>query len=356
MRILQFIDTLETGGAERMAVNYANALHQAGDFVALAVTRKEGPLRAELHPEVPYFFVQKKGRIDIAALFRVRAFCKRHKIEWIHAHSSSFFWAVLLKFTLPRLQIIWHDHYGLSEFPEERPLYPLRFFSLFFWGILPVNHKLAQWSQQRLWCKNIQYFPNFSFPSIQEKKVTSLHGGSGKRVLNLANLRPQKNQLLLLEAIVQIRDAFPDWTYHLVGKDFNDEYAAKITTFIHDNHLESVVFRYGACPDTNWIFQQADLMVLSSDSEGLPVSLLEAADYHLPVVATAVGEIPAIISSGETGVLVPQGDVSALASALSTLMASAEMRQVYGTAWHHAVKENFSATAIIQRYKNWICV
>ncbi|WP_297517222.1 glycosyltransferase family 4 protein [Flavobacterium sp.] len=356
MRILQLIDTLETGGAERMAVNYANALHQTGDFVALAVTRKEGPLRAELHPEVPYLFVQKKGTIDMAALFRVRAFCKRHKIEWIHAHSSSFFLAVLLKFTLPRLQIIWHDHYGLSEFPEDRPLYPLRFFSLFFWGILPVNQKLATWSQQRLWCKNIQYFPNFSFPSIQEKKVTLLQGRAGKRVLNLANLRPQKNQLLLLEAVLQVRKAFPDWTYHLVGKDFNDEYAAKITTFIHDNQLETVVFRYGACPDTDWIFQQADLMVLSSDSEGLPVSLLEAAQFCLPVVATAVGEIPFIIHSGETGVLVPQGDVSALVSALTELMASEEKQQAYGTAWHHAVKENFSATAIIQRYKNWTCV
>jgi glycosyltransferase involved in cell wall biosynthesis len=339
-----------------MAVNYANALHQTGDFVALAVTRKEGPLRAELHPEVPYLFVQKKGTIDMAALFRVSSFCKRHKIEWIHAHSSSFFWAVLLKFTLPRLQIIWHDHYGLSEFPEDRPLYPLRFFSLFFWGILPVNQKLATWSQQRLWCKNIQYFPNFSFPSIQEKKVTLLQGRAGKRVLNLANLRPQKNQLLLLEAVLQVRKAFPDWTYHLVGKDFNDEYAAKITTFIHDNQLETVVFRYGACPDTDWIFQQADLMVLSSDSEGLPVSLLEAAQFCLPVVATAVGEIPFIIHSGETGVLVPQGDVSALVSALTELMASEEKQQAYGTAWHHAVKENFSATAIIQRYKNWTCV
>jgi glycosyltransferase involved in cell wall biosynthesis len=97
-------------------------------------------------------------------------------------------------------------------------------------------------------------------------------------------------------------------------------------------------------------------MVLSSDSEGLPVSLLEAAYYHLPIVATAVGEIPAITNSGETGVLVPQGDVSAFATALSALMASEEMRQAYGIAWHHAVKENFSATAIIQRYKNWTCV
>ena len=81
MRILQFIDTLETGGAERMAVNYANALHQAGDFVALAVTRKEGSMRAELHPEVPYLFVQKKGTIDIPALFRVRSFCKECAIR-----------------------------------------------------------------------------------------------------------------------------------------------------------------------------------------------------------------------------------------------------------------------------------
>ena len=65
MRIVQLIDSLEAGGAERMAVNYANALANEIDFSALVATRKQGPLLDQLDPTVSYLFFNKK-----------RTFCK----------------------------------------------------------------------------------------------------------------------------------------------------------------------------------------------------------------------------------------------------------------------------------------
>ena len=97
MRILQLIDSLEAGGAERMAVNYANALQKKLGFSALCTTREEGQLKAMLSPEVGYLFLGKKKALDFKAILKLRSYVKKNKIEFIHAHSSSFFTAVLLK-------------------------------------------------------------------------------------------------------------------------------------------------------------------------------------------------------------------------------------------------------------------
>ena len=114
MRIVQLIDSLEIGGAEKMAVSYANALSAEIAFSGLIATRKEGALKDELQSDVPYWFANRKSVLDFKALWRTRTFVKEHKVSILHAHSSSFFFAVLLKIIQPSLKIVWHDHYGYS--------------------------------------------------------------------------------------------------------------------------------------------------------------------------------------------------------------------------------------------------
>ena len=96
MRIVQIIDSLEAGGAERMAVNYANALAEEITFSGLIATRKEGILKNQIGSKVSYLFLHKKKRIDFQAVFYLRNYLLKNKIEIVHAHSSSFFIAVLM--------------------------------------------------------------------------------------------------------------------------------------------------------------------------------------------------------------------------------------------------------------------
>ena len=63
MRIIQIIDSLEIGGAEKMAVNYANALYDKIEFSGLVVTRTEGNLKSQLHNSIPYLFLKKKTKV-----------------------------------------------------------------------------------------------------------------------------------------------------------------------------------------------------------------------------------------------------------------------------------------------------
>ncbi|MBP6558201.1 MAG: glycosyltransferase, partial [Flavobacterium sp.] len=155
MRILQIIDSLDVGGAEKMAVNYANSLADKVEFSGLVTTRKEGYLKIQLNDKVPYLFLNRKRRIDISAILRLRDFCKENKIEYLQPHSFSYFTALLVKFTYPKLKIIWHDHYGLGEFLSKRKLLFLKMSSFFFHGIIAVNFNLKNWAIKRLHCKKV---------------------------------------------------------------------------------------------------------------------------------------------------------------------------------------------------------
>ena len=75
MRILQLIDSLEAGGAERMAVNYANALATTLEFSSLVATRKEGPLLGEIDSKVIYLFLNKKKATRLWSVMALTFFC-----------------------------------------------------------------------------------------------------------------------------------------------------------------------------------------------------------------------------------------------------------------------------------------
>ena len=354
MRILQIIDSLEAGGAERMAVNYANALANEIEFSGLVVTRKEGLLLNQIKSNVSYLFLNKKSVVDIQSVFKLRKFVIENKVEIVHAHSTSFFLAFLLKLTYPKIKLIWHDHYGDSEFLSQRPSLSLRFIIPFFNGIIAVNQKLKIWAEQKLHFKNVIYLPNFPSEENTISEQTILHGIQGKRIVSLANLRVQKDHFLVLEVAKKIKQSHPDWTFHLVGKDFEDDYSKKIKTMILDFNLESTVFVYGSRNDIKNILEQSAIGILTSQSEGLPVALLEYGLFKKPVVVTNVGEIPLVIQDGINGFVVETNSEQLFYDSLVKLMESDTLRLHFGNELQKTIGNNYSEQSVIQQYSNWI--
>jgi glycosyltransferase involved in cell wall biosynthesis len=330
-----------------MAVNTANALSDNGLESHLCATRQEGSLKAKIGKEVGYLFLNKKSTLDVKALRKLVRYLKSNEISIIHAHATSYFTAFLVKLVLPETTIIWHDHYGNSENLKERKKFPLTLVSKTFKSVISVNNHLLQWAKQNLQAKHCQYLPNFAVLGPENPAITQLHGENEKRIVCLANLRPQKDHLNLLKAFKIVRDKHTDWTLHLVGMDFKDVYADEIIATIKQHHLISCVFLYGSCPDTQYILKQATIGVLSSKSEGLPLSLLEYGLAKLPVAVTDVGECGVVVDNMKSGMLVPPSDENALAEALVFLTENENRRKEFGENLYNNIRLNYSAHAFI---------
>lgn len=354
MRIVQVIDSLETGGAERMAVNYANALAGSIEFSGLITTRGEGGLKNQIDERVRYLFLKKKHTLDFGAAFRLKRFCVENNIDYIHAHSTSYFVAVLVKIMRPQTRIIWHDHNGMSENLSKREYFPLNIASLLFAGIIVVNFQLKRWAQRKLHCRHIIYLSNFTYLSENLHRETQLSGVEGKRILMLANLREQKDHFMLAKVAKRMKESHPDWTFHLVGKDFNDDYAAKIKQEIRTANLTDTVFLYGSRNDTDAIISQCDIAILTSNSEGLPVALLEYGLHSRPVVVTSVGQIPNIVSDGVNGFMVASGQDKAFWKKLTSLTDNADLRNEMGLALNKTTSKDNSASSAVSNYLAWI--
>lgn len=354
MRIVQIIDSLEPGGAERMAVNYANALSKKIEFSGLTTTRDEGLLLNQIDEKVSYLFLNRRKIIDFQSVLRLRKYIKENDVDIVHAHSSSFFIAILVKFTFPRIKIIWHDHYGISQDLKSRRNLSLKFFSLFFSGSIAVNSALKKWARSYLYCSNSIYLPNFIEASTKTDESIVLKGIEGKRIICVANLRFQKNHNLLIEAAVIIKKQFPDWTFHLLGKDFQDSHSKKLFQKVKDLKLEETIFFYGAIHNTRSAMEQATIAVLPSLSEGLPLALLEYGLCKLAVVSTDVGEISQIIISDKEGILIESNDVNQLASGIKKFITEKIYRTDVGLNLYNKVRLEYSEDVVVNEYLSWL--
>jgi len=96
-------------------------------------------------------------------------------------------------------------------------------------------------------------------------------------------------------------------------------------------------------------WQGAAVAALTSDSEGMPVSLMEAGACGVPAVATAVGGVPELVDDGITGLLVPAGDAPALAAALERLLRDRDLAARLGAAARRKIEQSFSITGQVDR-------
>lgn len=346
MRILQLIDSLDAGGAERMAVQIANELAVAGHHSFLCATRKEGLLKSTINEHVGYLFIAKKGKLGLLALKRLYNYVCINQIEIIHAHSTSFFSAILIKCLKPSLKIVWHDHYGNAEDLEHRPVTFLKFTSVLFDGVISVNHLLRNWSLQHLKVKKVAYIHNFVSETVSKELSQDLPGKKGKRIVHLANLRPQKDHWTLLESYMEIAVHYPDWTLLLVGKNFNDDYAKDLAQWVKSNELDDKIHFLGARSDVAAILNNATIGVLSSKSEGLPVALLEYGLAGLPVVVTDVGSCKEVVNN--LGSVIAPRDVAALKEAIQFYIKNKAIALETGTAFKNHVSTTFGAHQYIK--------
>jgi glycosyltransferase involved in cell wall biosynthesis len=162
---------------------------------------------------------------------------------------------------------------------------------------------------------------------------------------NVAALVPHKGQRHLLAAAALVLREVPDARFVVAGEG---ELRPALERQIRDLSLEKHVVLAGFRPDVMSLHKGFDLFVMSSVTEGLGTSLLDAMACGKAIVATAAGGIPEVVVDGETGVLVPPRDDAALAAAIVTLLKDDARRAAMGRAGLARVRRHFSAERMVQ--------
>jgi len=162
----------------------------------------------------------------------------------------------------------------------------------------------------------------------------------------VARLVPIKDVRLFLDAARIVATARPATRFVIVGDgELRDELAAHA----RDLGLDEAVRFLGWRADLPAIYADLDVLALTSRNEGTPVSVIEALASARAVVATAVGGVPDLIDRPERGLLVPPGDVAALAAAIVGLLDDPERRARIGAAGRDAVFPEYDASTLVRR-------
>jgi glycosyltransferase involved in cell wall biosynthesis len=163
----------------------------------------------------------------------------------------------------------------------------------------------------------------------------------GLRLVMVGRLQAPKDPITLVRALALVPRR--DFEAVLVG---DGPERAAVEDEIRQLGVGPVVRLLGERTDVAELLATADVFVLSTHSEGLPLSVLEAMAAGLPVVAANVGGIPELVADGVSGLLVPPDDPDALAEAIERLLESPSLAQQLGHAGRRRVVENFDVEAV----------
>jgi glycosyltransferase involved in cell wall biosynthesis len=162
---------------------------------------------------------------------------------------------------------------------------------------------------------------------------------------NVAALVPHKGQRHLIEAAALVVRKVPDARFVIAGEG---ELRPALERQIKEHRLEKHVLLAGFRPDVLSLHKAFDVFVMSSITEGLGTSLLDAMAAAKPIVATATGGIPEVVVDGVTGILVPPRDDASMAAAIVQLLKDAALRQQMGYAGLARARDLFSSERMLK--------
>ena len=157
-----------------------------------------------------------------------------------------------------------------------------------------------------------------------------------------ARLESVKRLDLFLSVAEQLSRSLPETMYVIAGKGSEE---ARLRQLIKQHGLENRVVMLGHRDDIHQVLRAMDLLLISSDREGIPMVVLVAMALGLPVVARDVGGVSEVLEHGITGILVPSGDVRELTESCLKLLHDRAMRTRVAQNAQAAGAKNYSAQA-----------
>ncbi len=334
-----------------MCVNISNILKINGYDVILCSTRDGGPLEKTISPGIKFYVLHKMHCFDFPAFTKLLRLVGENGIKVIHAHSSSVFWAIAVKYRLPEVKVIWHDHLGI-KIEYRKKIFFYKLISKKIDAIIAVNNDLADWSRRNMKVPqgNVLMINNFPLLNVMERNPNPEYF----TIVCLANLRPQKDHGTLIKAIALLvkKRLQKKIKVVLAGSVDHSEYTGKIKSLISELGLRDIIEIRGSVEDTASLLASANCGVLTSVSEGLPIALLEYGMARLPVIVTDVGECAKVVGHGDYGHIVQTGDSEGIANELLWVYNNKDEACRLGQSLRENVMGNYGPNQFINSYQS----
>ena len=214
-----------------------------------------------------------------------------------------------------------------------------------------VTQHICQTAEQTLGIRClVEPITNFTDTELYKPNACEFTTNEGKRqVIHVSNFRPVKRVQDLVTAFAQIVDKLDDVELLLLG---DGPTRPEVDRLIREFELNDRVQCPGFKRDIYQYLRCGYAFALSSELEGAPLSLLEAMSAGLPVVSTAVGGIPEIIDDGENGLLVPFGDIDAMADKLYAILTDQTLANRLGTKARQTIIERHTIDKVLPQYES----
>jgi glycosyltransferase involved in cell wall biosynthesis len=342
-----------------LATRLVRRLRERFEFV-FACLDGLGTLGAELKREG--FKVEVLGRrqgLDLRCVRRLAAFVRDQGVDLIHAHQyTPFFYCRAPGWIGHRPPVLFTEH---GRFHPDLPSRKRMFFNRFFLRrtdrVVAVGQSVKQAliDNEGIPAKRIDVIYNgvrygeFSNRSQAREAIRrDLQIDLAAPVaIQVARLDPIKDHLTALRAVQHVSRRMPDFLLLIVG---DGPERASIEDAIGELKLAKNVRLLGQRSDVAQLLAAADVFLLTSLSEGIPVTLIEAMCAGLPVVTTAAGGVAEVVVHGQTGCVAKIGNAQELTSDLLRLLSDRELANRFGEQGLQRAQSMFSEAAMHGAY------
>jgi len=346
MKILHLVICLDMGGQEIMICSLANQQHKNGHAICLGVLEYPGTLADRVEPLATWIGDQAhRGRR--AALFSLVRFVRKHRIEMIHSHGPQPHFYAVMAHLLTGVPVV-HTKHG-RDYPDmPRRVLLNRVLSWFTRKIVAVSEDVAALARthERVNPRKVAVVRNGVDCTRYTQTAAPRSTRSSLTIGSVGRLSAAKNYALLLQAFAAI--SIPEARMLLVG---DGPERGKLERLADELGIAGRVAFVGQQADPRPFYGQMDVFCLSSDTEGTPLTLLEAGACGLPSAVTDAGGNAEVVRDGVTGLVVPKADTAALATALERLCGDAALRQQMGRAARQRIVAHYSVKAMVAGYE-----
>lgn len=305
----------------------------------------------------PVRLVKKKEGIDLSLPWRLARHFRQDGVSLIHSHNKGPLLYTCLASLLSNLPLVSTKH-GRNDPDKWEELWLNRLAGLLCRAIVAVSDDAWQVvrERERIPARKVHMIHNgvaTEHPPPDEARLAALRAEFGITpedlvIINVARLSFEKNHALLLEAFSRLARQLPRAKLLLVG---DGQKRPALESQARELGLAGRVVFAGMRSGVPEILRLAQVFALSSDIEGLSISILEAMSAGLPVVATDVGGNRELIVPEQTGLLVPPRAADELAEALARVLGDEPWRQSMGQEARLRVCRDFSLEGMVRRYE-----